>query len=77
MINDLPANIKGNKPDNIASVQVSCLMPLKDAVESVEKQVLERAYAEFRTIRQMAETLKVSAATVVRKAAKYGITQEL
>ncbi|GAB6181299.1 sigma-54-dependent Fis family transcriptional regulator [Desulfotomaculum defluvii] len=74
-INDLPAHIRGGSQNNLNGVHVSGIIPLKDAAESAEKQVLERAYAEFRTIRQVAKTLKVSAATVVRKAAKYGITQ--
>jgi len=74
-INDLPANMRGDNQESLAGVQVSGLIPLKDAVESVEKQVLERAYSECRTTRQMAKVLKVDASTIVRKAAKYGISQ--
>lgn len=73
---DLPSNLRGDNLD-VLNVQVSGLMPLKDAVESVERQVLEKAYAECRTTRQMAKVLKVDASTIVRKAAKYGISKEL
>ncbi|GAB6181001.1 sigma 54-interacting transcriptional regulator [Desulfotomaculum defluvii] len=73
---DLPSNLGGGNLESL-NVQVSGLMPLKDAVESVERQVLERAYAECRTTRQMAKVLKVDASTIVRKAAKYGISKAL
>lgn len=56
-----------------SQVLVSGIIPLKDAVASVEKQILEQAYMKHRTARQMARELKVDVSTVVRKAAKYGI----
>jgi len=40
----------------------------------VEKQLLEKAFAQYRTTRQIAKKLEVNASTVVRKAAKYGIS---
>ena len=49
------------------------IIPLKEALESVEKQLIERAYRNFPTTREMAKSLKISAPSVVRKAAKYGI----
>ncbi len=49
------------------------IIPLKDALESVERQLIERAYRNFPTTREMAKSLKISAPSVVRKAAKYGI----
>ena len=55
-------------------VSVSAIVPLKEAVESVEKQLLEKAFAQYRTTRQIAKKLEVNASTVVRKAAKYGIS---
>jgi PAS domain S-box-containing protein/TyrR family helix-turn-helix protein len=55
-------------------VSVSAIVPLKEAIESVEKQLLERAFAQYRTTRQIAKKLEVNASTVVRKAAKYGIS---
>lgn len=54
-------------------VLVRDIVPLKEAVESTEKQLLEKAYARYKTTRQMASALKVNASTVVRKAARYGL----
>lgn len=71
---DLPASFKNRENADITRVLVSGIMPLKDAVESVEKQILEKAYAKHFTTRQMAKVLKIDASTVVRKAAKYGIS---
>ncbi|HWP95296.1 MAG TPA: sigma 54-interacting transcriptional regulator [Syntrophomonadaceae bacterium] len=72
---DLPSSIKDAVGLNSSYVMVSGIVPLKDAIESVEKQLIERAYAKFRTTRQMAKELQVDAATVVRKAAKYHISK--
>jgi PAS domain S-box-containing protein len=60
--------------EDIPQILITSLMPLNDAVMSVEKQLLERAYASCRTTREMAKELKIDASTVVRKAAKYGVS---
>ncbi len=70
---DLPPHLGKGGTGNRAEVRVVGILPLKDAVESVEKQILERAYAEYRTTRQIARKLRVDASTIVRKAAKYGL----
>ena len=72
-IDDLPAylDISGNL--NGHSITVNHLIPLKDAHEEVEKQLLTRAAKNNRTTRQMAQELGVNASTIVRKAARYGI----
>jgi PAS domain S-box-containing protein/TyrR family helix-turn-helix protein len=75
---DLPVHISNDPLESIyespSQISVSGIIPLKDAVESVERQILQQAYAKYRTTRQMARELKVDASTIVRKAAKYGIT---
>jgi TyrR family helix-turn-helix protein len=43
-------------------------------VSSLEKQILEKAFKQNLTTRQIAKMLKVDHSTIVRKAAKYGIT---
>jgi len=70
---ELPVHLGSAAVDN-PQVSVSAIIPLKEAVESVERQLLERAFAQYRTTRQMAQKLEVNASTVVRKAAKYGIS---
>jgi PAS domain S-box-containing protein len=54
-------------------VSVSAIVPFKEAVESVERQILELAYGKFGSARQIARELQVDVSTIVRKAAKYGI----
>lgn len=71
---DLPSHLCDSTDLNSPYVMVSGIVPLREAVESVEKQLLEKAYAKYRTTRQMAQELKVDASTVVRKAAKYKIS---
>lgn len=72
---ELPVHIRSAVSNNSAYVLVTGIIPLKTAVESVEKQLIEKAFAKYRTTRQMARELKVDAATVVRKAAKYNVTR--
>ncbi|TGE33735.1 sigma-54-dependent Fis family transcriptional regulator [Desulfosporosinus sp. Sb-LF] len=73
---DLPSYLRDKVGISSSYIIVSGIVPLKDAVESVEKQLLERAYANYRTTRQMAKELKIDASTVVRKAAKYHIIRD-
>jgi len=74
-LEDMPSNLGDAIYSSSSQVSVSGIIPLRDAVESVEKQILQKAYAQYRTTRQMARELKVDASTIVRKAAKYGISQ--
>lgn len=72
---DLPSHLWDTANDSSPCITVSGIVPLKEAVEDVEKQLLQKVYAKCRTTRQMAKELKVDASTVVRKAAKYNISQ--
>jgi len=71
---DLPAHLIDTVGVNSSYILVSGILPLKEAVESVEKQLLEKVYNKSLTTRQMAKELEVDASTIVRKAAKYNIT---
>jgi TyrR family helix-turn-helix protein len=72
---DLPSQLGDTVGVSSSYILVSGIIPLKDAIESVEKQLLEKVYAKYGTTRQMAKELKVDASTIVRKAAKYHISQ--
>ncbi len=72
---DLPLHLMGTVGGNSSYMLVSGIIPLKDAIESVEKQLIEKVYAKYRTTRQMAKELEVDTSMIVRKAAKYHITQ--
>lgn len=77
-IKDLPtticAELKCQEPDK--GIVVNSVMPVNEALEIVEKQLIEKAYQQYSTTRQMAEYLKISPSSIVRKAAKYGITKQ-
>jgi PAS domain S-box-containing protein/TyrR family helix-turn-helix protein len=76
---DLPSNIctEARCEDSVTGggIRVIEVMPLKDAIENVEKQLIARAYEKFASTREMAKHLKISAPSIVRRAAKYGITK--
>jgi PAS domain S-box-containing protein len=73
---DLPAHLGDSLRNNSDEpcVMVNGIIPLRDAVESVERQLLEKVYSKNITTREMAKELEVNASTIVRKAAKYNIT---
>lgn len=73
-VEDLPLHLAGGRGmEQGARIAVSDIVPLRYAVENVEKQLLEKAFARFKTTRKIARELEIDQSTVVRKAAKYGI----
>ncbi|WP_041274559.1 sigma-54-dependent Fis family transcriptional regulator [Desulforamulus reducens] len=73
---DLPFHLRDTVGLSSSYILVSGIVPLREAIESVEKQLLEKVYSKYRSTRQMAKELKVNASTVVRKAAKYQISKD-
>ena len=72
MPHHLPANMRSYLPGD-SHVAISQIIPLKSAVEEVEKQLLLRAIRNYRTTRKIAEVLGLSQPSVVRKLNKYRI----
>ena len=70
---DLPLHLKNNHTEIHPQITVSGVLPLKEAVEVVERQILEQAYAHYKVTREVAKQLQVDPSTVLRKAARYGI----
>jgi PAS domain S-box-containing protein len=68
-LNDLPENLNTEKPK--LAISVHRIIPLKDAVEYVEAELLRRTYLEYGSTYQMAEILRVNQSTIVRKIGKY------
>ncbi len=58
------------------TVQVSGIIPLKQALEETEKQLLENALKKYRTSRQISLVIGIDQSTVVRKLNKYGLHAE-
>jgi TyrR family helix-turn-helix protein len=50
---------------------------LTDEISSVEKQILEKALAQFKTTRELARQLGISQPTVVRKLKKYALSSSV
>ncbi len=70
---DLLSYFEDDVEAKFSPILVRALIPMREAIESTEKQLLEKAYSQYKTTRQMAGALEVNASTVVRKAARYGI----
>ena len=54
-------------------VSVNKIIPLKDAVENVERQLIEKTFNLVNSCGKAASILQVDASTISRKASKYGI----
>lgn len=71
-IGDLPAAFEAKAP--MAAIEGGNeLLPLREALENTERQLLEKAFLTCKSTYQMARILGVNQSTIVRKAAKYGI----
>jgi transcriptional regulator with PAS, ATPase and Fis domain len=71
---DLPVQMKmvaekNRKP----GVEVFGIMPLKEAVEETERQILTSALERLKTSRKIAAALKTNQTTIIRKMQKYQI----
>lgn len=69
---DLPEEYKGLPEGDIAVSHEE--MSLKEAVEIAEKKLLLKAAQKYRTTYEIAQKLKTSQPTIVRKLQKYNIT---
>lgn len=72
---DLPINLKNPLRQDIhPQISVEGVLPIRDAVEFVEKEIISHAYSRYRVTREVAKQLGIDSSTVLRKAAKYGIS---
>ena len=69
----LPIFIKQEAKTN-ANTNVN--LSLSSAMEKAEKEILEKAYRNYKSTRAMAKALQVSQPTIVRKLHKYNIINE-
>jgi len=70
-VRDLPRAILEEGGVSQPHVVVGGIMPLRQAVEEVERQLIQRALAEKRSTYSIARLLGVNQSTVVRKIRKY------
>ncbi len=69
----LPTFIK-QEAENNANVNIN--LSLASAMEKAEKEILEKAYTDYKSTRAIAKALHVSQPTIVRKLHKYNITAD-
>lgn len=69
-VQDLPASFKVPRLKLDGEQE---LLPLRQAVENTERELLKTAFSRFRSSYQVADALQVNQSTIIRKAAKYGI----
>lgn len=62
-----------NPKRSLPPIVVNSLIPIKDAQEILEKELLNMALIKFKTARKAAEALGIAHSSVVRKAARYKI----
>ena len=70
----LPSNIRSQAHSQGGKVALDETIPFKRAIESVERQILERALKKYGSTRKAAKALKIDQSTVVRKTRKHGLS---
>jgi PAS domain S-box-containing protein/TyrR family helix-turn-helix protein len=70
----LPTNILSNAREQ-KEIEVHRLLPLKDAIEKVERDLLEMAKEKYGSTTRIAEILGVNQSTISRKLQQYGINR--
>jgi PAS domain S-box-containing protein len=72
-IGDLPWYDKSTEDKPINSINISGVIPIAEAIEEMEKQILQNAIKEYKTSRKIAKAIGVDQSTVIRKIKKYGL----
>lgn len=70
---DLPPHVLKSNLNDLPEVLISGIIPLNQAVEELEKQIIKRAIKEYGTSRKIAKALQVNQTTVIRKIHKYNL----
>ncbi len=68
---DLPIYISEKGRCGTGQIIVNDILPLKDAIDEVEKQIITQAYETFGNTYKIAEILGINQSTVVRKLKKF------
>ncbi|MDW7650005.1 MAG: hypothetical protein SCM57_01555 [Bacillota bacterium] len=69
-LDELPANIINKKFKNI-EININKLIPLKEAKEMMEREVVVNALRKYQSTRKVAEALKMDNSTIFRIMKKY------
>lgn len=71
---DVLSNIQSLRANTLSAVNVSSLIPLREAREEVERQLILQALKQFRTSYAAAKVLGVSQSSIIRKMQSLGIS---
>lgn len=72
----LPEFMQEESVRKTKAVEVSQIIPLRDAVEDLETQLIKAAIKEFGSTRKVAKALAVNQSTIVRKMNQYNICKD-
>ncbi len=72
-LDDLPEHIMNEQGRDDEQINIAKIMPLKDAIVMLEKKLISRAIAKYKTKNKAATVLGVDRTTVLRKMNKYDI----
>jgi PAS domain S-box-containing protein len=75
-LDDLPANLLSRRIRNV-EVNINKLMPLKEAKEIMEREMVNSALRKFRSTKRVAEALKMDNSTIFRIMKKYNLQDHL
>jgi transcriptional regulator with PAS, ATPase and Fis domain len=73
-VNDLPISLDRSHAHNTGDSES---ISLRCAVEDTERKLLQYAFSRYKSTYEVARVLEINQSTVVRKAAKYGITRSI
>lgn len=73
-VEELPEKIRINKREDSDNIEVKGIMKLSDAVEEVERRLIQMAIEKYGNGKKAAEFLGVNQSTISRKMKQYGIT---
>lgn len=61
------------RPNDNYHIEINNIVPLREAVEEVEKQLLSQSLGRYHSTRKIADALKISQSAVVKKLQKYNL----
>ena len=75
-VNDLPESFFNDERDAVPKIKIDKIIPLKDAREALEKELISRALKKHNSLRAAGEALGVAHTTLLRKARSLGIIEQ-
>ncbi len=68
-------DVKTNRPNKFLKDGEQEAISLPEAVARTEQKLIKRVFQQYKTTREMAKKLNIHQSTLIRKAAKYGISK--